>query len=136
MSFNGTYKISFSKVPGKVMENEFTINEDGKGRFDGFLRNITGDNPIQGTISERGEFDFEFGGGHRHTEQEKHPPIGGPSHIGPGGAGEPHGTGRPGGPGGAPVIMHFSGVIHDDGKLAGTLKVMEDETAITGEKIG
>lgn len=32
--------------------------------------------------------------------------------------------------------MNFAGVIHEDGTVEGTLTVMEDVTAIKGEKIG
>lgn len=134
MNYDGRYKFAFSKVPGKVMENEFTLTADGKGGFTGFMHNASGDHPITGTITENGEFAFDFKGGHRHAEQEGHP-AGGPPQGGPGGApgagGPPHG-----GPGGGePLVMSFSGKISDDGSLEGTLKVMEDVTTIKGGKI-
>lgn len=134
MNYDGRYKFAFSKVPGKVMENEFTLTADGKGGFTGFMHNASGDHPITGTITENGEFAFDFKGGHRHAEQEGHP-AGGPPQGGPGGApgagGPPHGD--PGG--GEPLVMSFSGKISDDGSLEGTLKVMEDVTTIKGGKI-
>lgn len=127
MDFNGRYKFSFSKVPGKVMENEVTIQPDGTGKFTGFLHNASGDNPIQGTIDDQGRFAFAFAGGHRHAEQEGHPPAGGPG--GPG-------HGKPGGPpAGEPLIMNFAGTIHQDGTLVGTLTVLSDVTAIQGKKL-
>lgn len=134
MNYDGRYKFAFSKVPGKVMENEFTLAADGKGGFTGFMHNASGDHPITGTITENGEFAFDFKGGHRHAEQEGRP-AGGPPQGGPGGApgagGPPHG-----GPGGGePLVMSFSGKISDDGSLEGTLKVMEDVTTIKGGKI-
>lgn len=162
MNYDGRYKFAFSKVPGKVMENEFTLAADGKGGFTGFMHNASGDHPITGTITENGEFAFDFKGGHRHAEQEGRPAggppqggpggapgAGGPPQGGPGGApgagGPPHGgpggapgAGGPphGGPGGGePLVMSFSGKISDDGSLEGTLKVMEDVTTIKGGKI-
>lgn len=127
MTIDGRYKFSFSKVPGKVMENEVTIITDGAGGFTGFLHNASGDNPITGTITENGEFAFAFAGGHRHAEQEGHPPAGGPG--GPG-------HGKPGGPPpGEPLVMNFAGKILEDGTMEGTLTVMEDVTAIKGKKI-
>lgn len=148
MNYDGRYKFAFSKVPGKVMENEFTLAADGKGGFTGFMHNASGDHPITGTITENGEFAFDFKGGHRHAEQEGRP-AGGPPQGGPGGApgaggppqGGPGGAPGAGGPphggpgGGEPLVMSFSGKISDDGSLEGTLKVMEDVTTIKGGKI-
>ncbi len=134
MSVDGRYKFSFSKVPGKVMENEVTIIADGKGGFTGFLHNISGDHPISGTIDENNVFAFAFAGGHRHPEQDGHPPAGGPP-AGDVSVGGPAGRKPPAGGPGEPLVMNFSGTIHEDGTLDGSLTVMDDVTPIKGSKI-
>ena len=59
MGYEGRYKISFSKVPGKVMENEFTIETVEGTTFQGYMHNMAGDHPIEGTL-EGNAFAFAF----------------------------------------------------------------------------